>query len=173
MYGVLAVALSGSFELRLLGLISLRGENSGLLRKEKEMLLLEEQLIIKFHPTDRMLHSSGLLNRPHIICLDIDRKHTPSLCPSHHRTLYSTPKIPPSHPYALCNLLPIRLAVRNAIFPLGCGSWKLMAFSTSSLDGVNCHTDPYSFSTAKPVEAMACTKSAQGISPAWSARVGV
>jgi hypothetical protein len=48
-----------------------------------------------------------------------------------------------------------------------------MAFSTSNLDGVNCHTDPYTFSMVKPVDAMACRKSVQGISPAWSARVGV
>jgi hypothetical protein len=48
-----------------------------------------------------------------------------------------------------------------------------MAFSTSSCEGVNCHTDLYSFSMVKSVDAMACRKSVQGISPAWSARVGV
>ena len=40
-----------------------------------------------------------------------------------------------------------------------------MAFSTSSFVGVNCHTDPYSFSMLKPVEALACRKSVHGSSP--------
>jgi len=43
-----------------------------------------------------------------------------------------------------------------------------MLRSTSRVAGVNCHTDPYSFSGANPVAAIAKRKSAQGISPGKS-----
>lgn len=73
--------------------------------------------------------------------------------------------IPPNHPYALLNLLPYRRAAVNDSFPAGCGSWNWIPLSTSNRVGLNCHTDPYSFSAAKPVDVIACKKSVQGTVP--------
>ena len=39
--------------------------------------------------------------------------------------------------------------------------------------GVNCHTEPYSFSAAKPMLVIACRKSVQLTSPPWEGLEGV
>lgn len=41
----------------------------------------------------------------------------------------------------------------------------LLSAATLSGSGLNCHTDPYNFSGAKPTDTMAYKKSAQATSP--------
>jgi hypothetical protein len=69
----------------------------------------------------------------------------------------SRAKDDPSQPQALFSRRPYRLAMRYKILVFApCGSWNWMLLSTANFSGsgLNCQTDPYSFSGTKPMDAM-------------------